>query len=211
MERLSVHVVGGGRDYERMYINNGFEVVDSPFDADLLQFTGGEDVSPSLYGAEKHPATYNNPDRDRVEAELYRYALAEGKPMVGICRGGQFLNVMCGGSMHQHVNNHAIAGTHIAVVVDTGEMLSVTSTHHQMMNPSEYGQVIMVASEATWFEDVVDDEVFRHDITERGEDVEAVWYPSDKVLCYQPHPEYVAAEHECQRQFFSFLKQYLLN
>lgn len=210
MDVVKVHIVGGGRDYERMYINNGFAVVSTAFEADLLQFTGGEDVSPDLYGDEKHPATYNNPERDRLEAELFRYALAEKKPMAGICRGGQFLNVMCGGSMLQHVNNHAIGNTHLAVVLATGEMLSVTSTHHQMMNPSEDGEVLMVASESTWFENVVDDEIFRHEITERGQDVEAVTYPEYRVLCYQPHPEYVDAEHECQRQFFRFLNEYLL-
>lgn len=38
--------------------------------------------------------------------------------MVGICRGAQFLNVMAGGKMIQHVEGHAIHGTHEIVVTD---------------------------------------------------------------------------------------------
>ena len=69
---------------------------------DALLFAGGEDVDPSFYGAERHPKLGQpNPLQDQVEIELARRARAEGKPILGICRGIQLLNVAFGGTLYQ--------------------------------------------------------------------------------------------------------------
>ena len=69
---------------------------------DVLLLTGGEDVEPSRYGAEKSPAcgTVNKP-RDAFEFALLDAARARRLPIFGICRGVQMLNVYFGGTLWQ--------------------------------------------------------------------------------------------------------------
>jgi len=63
---------------------------------------GGGDVSPDYYHAPAHPATHEvDADRDQAELWLARQALHDGKPLFGICRGLQVLNVASGGSLVQ--------------------------------------------------------------------------------------------------------------
>ena len=204
---MKVLIVEGNRQYSKMYEDNGFTVTDRIKEADLVQFTGGADVYPGLYDHDVHPRTLFDWARDVKEQHVYEQCLSRGIPMIGICRGAQFLNVMCGGSMYQHVDGHAIGQEHLMVDVLTGEMISVTSTHHQMMNPSEKALVVAVASEST-FKETCRDGVHRVQ-SERGEDVEVVWYESQRVLCYQPHPEYRDKEHDCQRYFFDLIKTFV--
>ncbi|SRR5581483_1938 len=71
---------------------------------DALLLSGGADVDPSMYGAERHPATQETwPERDRFEITLARAALAREMPVLGICRGMQLLNVALGGTLVQHL------------------------------------------------------------------------------------------------------------
>ncbi|MCC6188611.1 MAG: gamma-glutamyl-gamma-aminobutyrate hydrolase family protein [Anaerolineales bacterium] len=63
---------------------------------------GGGDIEPARYAAPKHPATNSiDADRDIAEIWLARQALADQKPLLGICRGLQVLNVAAGGSLTQ--------------------------------------------------------------------------------------------------------------
>lgn len=175
-----VFIVGRSPNYVRMFQRMGWIVTDNMFDAHLVQFTGGEDVTPAIYGQSRHPATHSSLNRDVQEAGVYKICRLRGIPMAGICRGGQFLNVMSGGRMFQDVNNHAIGGTHKATDLETSTVVDVTSTHHQMMVAGKNGEVLCVATLATRRE---------YDDFE-GPDTEVVFYRDDKVLCFQPHPEY---------------------
>jgi putative glutamine amidotransferase len=63
---------------------------------------GGADIDPATYGAEPHPlCDRTDRERDRVEVALARWALDEQKPMLGVCRGMQLINVAAGGSLYQ--------------------------------------------------------------------------------------------------------------
>lgn len=70
---------------------------------DGLIVIGGVDVDPSHYGADPHPRTAAQPERDDHDIRLTRAALASGLPLFAICRGAQVLNVVLGGTLYQHV------------------------------------------------------------------------------------------------------------
>lgn len=190
-----VYIVGGDYSIRNMYEIRGWGVVFDPYEADLIQFTGGEDVDPSYYKEEKHATTYSNPKRDAREAHIFN-SLKE-MPMAGICRGGQFLNVMCGGEMWQNVDGHT--RSHVLRMVKTGETYEVTSTHHQMMRPPDGADVLATANISTRRESAT----YKNTSTD-FQDVEIVKYGNK--LCFQPHPEYVHRDHECQELFFNLLK-----
>jgi len=65
---------------------------------------GGADIDPARYGEQPHP-TVDAPDTslDETEIALARWALAEAKPILGICRGQQVLNVAAGGTLVQDI------------------------------------------------------------------------------------------------------------
>ena len=119
---------------------------------DGLLLTGGHDVSPALYGEAPLPVCGACcPERDRMESILLRLAMAENKPVLGICRGLQFMNAALGGSLWQDLpSQHPSGISHhgtppydrpvhaVTVLPDTplsavlGESsLPVNSYHHQ--------------------------------------------------------------------------------
>lgn len=67
-----------------------------------LVFTGGQDVDPALYGQTRSDRCGPLcPRRDALESRLFRLAMEGGKPMLGICRGLQLMNVLLGGTLYQ--------------------------------------------------------------------------------------------------------------
>lgn len=71
---------------------------------DGLLLPGGGDLDPSTYGAVPHPKLGGiDPTLDETELALARWALAENKPVLGICRGQQCLNVAAGGTLLQDI------------------------------------------------------------------------------------------------------------
>ncbi len=71
---------------------------------DGLLLAGGGDVDPRLYGEEPHPKLGDvDPERDRVELSLLRWAFADDLPVLAICRGIQMLNVAAGGTLYQDI------------------------------------------------------------------------------------------------------------
>jgi putative glutamine amidotransferase len=71
---------------------------------DGIFLTGGIDVEPSHYGEERsHWVQEIDPARDWTELRLVRWAMAEHKPIFGVCRGHQLINVAAGGTLYQDV------------------------------------------------------------------------------------------------------------
>ncbi|HRU99558.1 MAG TPA: gamma-glutamyl-gamma-aminobutyrate hydrolase family protein [Ruminococcus sp.] len=67
-------------------------------------FTGGQDVTPSVYNENKTERCGECcPERDTMEAHLLDLALQYDKPILGICRGIQFINAALGGSLWQDI------------------------------------------------------------------------------------------------------------
>lgn len=77
---------------------------------DGLFLPGGEDVDPSYYGADRHPQLgATDKERDRTELLLTRWSLEAGMPFLGVCRGVQILNVVCGGTLIQDLHSECPA------------------------------------------------------------------------------------------------------
>jgi gamma-glutamyl-gamma-aminobutyrate hydrolase PuuD len=196
----TIYIEHGNHQYTMLFVKLGFTVVPDLNKADVVCFTGGADVSPHLYACDAHPTTHSDSWRDAKEERLFLECMRQGKFMVGICRGGQFLNVMCGGSMYQDVQKHCQA--HSLTDIHTGENVWVSSTHHQMMKPSESGIIVAVANQSgkrEWFEGTI----MHRDVSQ--EDIEVVYYEANKALCFQPHPEFTGEDYEGMFLYFSSL------
>lgn len=128
----NVYVVGADKYYAN-FINN-FKLTDSLEEADIVIFTGGEDVDPSLYNRPKCSRTYSNLNRDLTEKTIFE-SIKPNQLVIGICRGSQFLCVMNGGILVQDVSSHAIRHTHEINELSTNKQYDITSTHHQMQYP----------------------------------------------------------------------------
>lgn len=128
---------------------------------DALVLCGGDDVDARRWGEENHPSVCLVPrERDEYEIRIVRAAVARGTPLLGVCRGGQILNVALGGTLEQHVPAIAGRGPHgegtrheIAIEPDT--LLAalhptrrghVNSWHHQAIGRLAPGLVVSARS-----------------------------------------------------------------
>lgn len=73
-------------------------------DYDTLVIPGGHNITPSIYGAERDEHTYGTDEEiDKLQiAAVQAFAEAE-KPILGVCRGCQLVNVAFGGTINQHI------------------------------------------------------------------------------------------------------------
>ena len=209
----TVCIIGGGLAYATMFQNRGWDVVRHPKSADLLQFTGGSDVHPKFYGELSHPTAHSDMARDRHEHDIFTDFVG-CKPMTGICRGGQFLNVMNGGRLYQDVDNHGIFDTHGILIgspdADHHKVIQVTSTHHQMMRATKDGLVLAYAHESDRLEHMprTHHDPIIYDVDGTHDDVEVVLYKDTNCLCFQPHPEFDRAPKECTDYYFELILCY---
>jgi putative glutamine amidotransferase len=133
------------------------EVAENPGElldkVDGLMLIGGADVDPASYGAVPSPHTgATRPERDRFELALAYGAMERNLPLLGICRGGQMVNVACGGTLIQHLpdvvgdDHHLPAPGEFAeheVELESGSLaaraagasrIAVRSHHHQAVD-----------------------------------------------------------------------------
>ena len=184
---MKVFVVNGSYPYVDWIKNS--EGVNNPDSANLIVFTGGADVDPAFYNEEKNKKTFINTNRDINEKKIFdKYA---GKiPMLGICRGSQFLTVMNGGKLIQHVNNHA--GMTHQISFNNGKTHRITSTHHQMMYPKDTNHELIAWSttkRGTTYQNGHNKEI--EGIDENFKEPEIVYYPDSNTLGIQGHPEHM--------------------
>lgn len=171
---------------------------------DGFLFTGGHDVSPSLYGEETLPqCAAVCPGRDRMEKPLLEAALNANKPVFGICRGIQLINALLGGTLYQDLPTQhpsdtchhmdapynrvahevtLLPGTPLQALLDE-ETLGVNSCHHQAIKAlSPRLSPMAVAPDGI---------------------VEAAWMPDRRfVWAVQWHPEFFDADHEPSQKLF---------
>ena len=99
--------------------------------ADMVMLTGGGDIDPKYYGQKKHPATHVSFGmRDAQEHKLIETCLENAIPILGICRGAEWLTIAAGGELFQHVTNHTCSHTVTWGKIPFG--IQTSSLHHQM-------------------------------------------------------------------------------
>ena len=114
---------------------------------DGFLFTGGPDIHPFYFGEETHEKCGNvSPERDQMELSFLPLVMAAKKPVLGICRGIQILNVYFGGTLTQDIptqlgGDHSKGVCHpVTIKKDSilgnlyGESMEVNSYHHQALD-----------------------------------------------------------------------------
>jgi gamma-glutamyl-gamma-aminobutyrate hydrolase PuuD len=176
---------------------------------DCFLLNGGTDIGPEYYKEKTHPKTFaNDKQRDHWEWKAMAYCRRNNIPMIGICRGAQFLCIANGGSLIQDVSAHSGA-SHSICTVD-GEILLTNSLHHQMMNPFETNHKILAwaaPSRSSWYEDGNGDDV---KIMAANPEPEIVYFPDIKGIGIQGHPEYTAADSKFKEYCVQVVNDYLL-
>lgn len=175
--------------FAEMFIRADCKKATDPLEADLVVFTGGPDVNPIYYDENPHSTTSWDCKRDEEDVKLYELCYANGIPMLGICRGAQFLHVMQGGKLYQDIDNHT--GDHDMYAYgkggQTGRTLKVSSVHHQCVIDSPHlGMVILGDSHGAtkrWRND-------KDFVEGTMGDIEAFFYPDACIIGIQGHPEY---------------------
>lgn len=94
----------GGISLLLPYITNDNDMNQLVKQIDGLYLPGGYDIDPTMFGEEPHPNLGTIiPKRDKFEFKLIQKVLEEGKPILGVCRGSQILNIVVGGDMYQDI------------------------------------------------------------------------------------------------------------
>lgn len=186
MSQKTVSILPGAfsSNVNQLFVNAGFKIEHNPrkFGCDILVLTGGEDINPMMYGEKPISGVYFSNRRDSFEQEMVE--LFKDTPKIGICRGGQILNVLAGGKMWQDTDNHQ--WPHMVLDKNTGDTFKGSSIHHQMMRPGAGGEVLLIADESTYVEN---EKQMVLKENEPFDDVECVFYPAFKAFCFQGHPE----------------------
>ena len=163
---------------------------------DLAIFTGGSDVNPDLYSEVMGKYTQVDKKRDIKAQEIYR-TLESRTKFLGICRGSQFLTVMSGGSLIQHVEGHT--KSHNIVLGETEQIIEVTSTHHQMLYPyilDDKQFNLLGWSEKFQSTTYLNGKNQEWNLTKKFLEPEIVFYKNTNSLAIQGHPEFKGAKQE---------------
>lgn len=171
-----------------------------PQEIAFVLFTGGQDVSPELYGAARYHNVFCSSKRDEEEVVLFNQAVEHKIPFVGICRGAQFLCVMAGGRLIQDVSAHRMT-THQVRAYYPGkkfETLEVTGDHHQMQYPwdlphKHYDLLAWSPRPYSAHYAFGPDNVIKLEDAppELKTEPDVVWYSKIKALAIQFHPEWM--------------------
>lgn len=169
---------------------------------DGFLFTGGQDVSPSVYGEKKLPVCGEVCDmRDKMESALLPHAIGADKPILGICRGIQFINAALGGTLYQdlpseyptaaehHMQPPYDRAVHKVTLVRSAPLANLLGTDEIGVNSYHHQAIKTLAPQLAE--------------TARSEDglIEGAYMPGKKfVWAVQWHPEFSYRNDENSRK-----------
>lgn len=158
---------------------------------DVILFPGGGDIAPSLFGEEPSPYLGKViPERDAFEYRVLEEAVKQNKPVFGICRGMQVVNVFFGGTLYQDIpseyESEAILHSrpdkewepvHEINIEEGSRLAQIISTTHAAVNSTHHQSVKKVAP--------------GFKVTARANDgiIEAIESEKYPIHCVQFHPE----------------------
>ncbi|MEG6584906.1 gamma-glutamyl-gamma-aminobutyrate hydrolase family protein [Dendrosporobacter sp. 1207_IL3150] len=196
VEYIEAVVAAGGTPVVLPVVSNPDVISVQAQILDGLLVTGGYDVHPLLYGEEPFDKLeFIDPDRDNHEIELVKITHALKKPIFGICRGIQLINVAFGGTLYQDLSQspgsyikhmqksrREVAGHSIEVVKGSklyevfGEFVITNSFHHQSVKDVADGFIVSALSKDGIIEG----------IEKKGDCylVAVQWHPEDMIYRY---------------------------
>ncbi|KAF1305132.1 gamma-glutamyl-gamma-aminobutyrate hydrolase family protein [Enterococcus saccharolyticus] len=178
---------------------------------DKLFLGGGHDVSPQFY--HQAPSSYleaTNEARDRFELALIKEAVAQGKPIFGVCRGMQLLNVAFDGTLYQdlsaypnetlpHVQHESMAKVSHEVTIEKNSHLGNFLPEHYQVNSFHHQTIDRVATPFKVIARATDGVI---------EAIESQGLAST-ILAVQWHPELTRAVIAREQQIFDYFVQSL--
>ncbi len=167
--------------------NQDYETILNLCDGFLI--TGGVDVDPKWFNEENNGTGEINPRLDIIDKVVIDYAVKTKKPMLGICRGHQVINVFMGGSLIQDIGSSHNKVRHFVKtfsnrLINFPKEMEINSYHHQVVNKLAKGLIPV----ATSYDDY--NEAFIH------EDL--------PIISCQWHPELIFQESPSQLVFNCF-------
>lgn len=169
---------------------------------DGFLFSGGLDVNPAIYGEEvKFDNVEIDEARDDFEGAIFPLVYKTGKPILGICRGLQMINVQLGGTLLQHIDGHRQSPTpgtepiqKVNVVKDS--MLHKISGKESLMVNTFHHQAIDRLADCLELDAVSEDGI-----------IEAAHHKErDFLMLVQWHPEiYFKTDEAMQKLFLEFI------
>ena len=190
--------------YAQQLIDRGLDVImimtDNPNPEKILELcdgfliTGGSDIDPKYYNEENTGLSKKvYPKLDLLDKAIVEHAKENNKPLLGICRGHQAINVFLGGSLHQHIDNHEdLKSDHIVETIKNKllnfkDSINVNSYHHQAVKDLAPGlELIASFADGT---------------------IEAFIHNELPITGIQWHPEILASSEESKLIFDLFAKQ----
>lgn len=168
--------------------------------ADGVILPGGNDLDLRPFGVRQvHPREKHSPPaQDAADLTISRSALAQQRPLLAICRGMQVLNIVMGGTIHQHFEETTVGHDGVPHKVDVqpgtltekvfgGTRINGWSSHHQACDRLADGLLLSASA---------DDGI-----------VEGFESPDGRILGLQWHPEVDAADDAVQQTPFDWLVQ----
>lgn len=188
--------------YVKQLTDRGLNVImiltNNPYPEEILNMcdgfliTGGNDIEPSYFGETNEGLSKKViPSLDELDKLIVEHAAKTGKPLLGICRGHQAINVFLGGSLHQHIGDEheKVKVDHFATMLKNKllnfkEKININSYHHQAVNVLAPGlEVIGTHDDGT---------------------IEAFIHQTLPIIGVQWHPEILANSDETKMIFDTF-------